>query len=105
MIKQERHVVGADLQYDLAARAAGLPVLGYRNNGLSDFITDGSDGVLVADAPEMAEALSYLIEHPDDLQRLRKTTTNVPPPIRPSQAMAAVDALYRRAALLLRDQS
>jgi glycosyltransferase involved in cell wall biosynthesis len=81
----------------LEARAAGLPVLGYRGNGLSDFIADGIEGVLVADAAEMADALVSLLGQPDELDRLRKTTTAFPPSVGVEEAMSAVDELYRRA--------
>ena len=81
----------------LEARAAGLPVLGYLGNGLSDFITDGVDGVLAADAAEMTDALVTLLATSGELGRLRQTTTTSPPSVTPADAMAAVDRLYRRA--------
>ena len=81
----------------LEARAAGLPVLGYRGNGLVDFIADGTEGVLVRDAAEMADALTTLMTEPDELDRLRKTTQAFGPSVDPDQAMSAVYALYRRA--------
>jgi glycosyltransferase involved in cell wall biosynthesis len=81
----------------LEARAAGLPVLGYRGNGLSDFIADGVEGVMVADAAEMADALVVLLRDPAELRRLRKATTTSPPSVRPDEAMLAVDELYHRA--------
>jgi glycosyltransferase involved in cell wall biosynthesis len=81
----------------LEARAAGLPVMGYRESGLSDFIADGLEGVLVADADDMAEALANLIGQPDELDRLRKTTTTFGPSVTSDQAMTAVDNLYHRA--------
>ncbi len=81
----------------LEARAAGLPVLGYLGNGLTDFITDGVDGVLAADAAEMTDALVTLLAEPGELDRLRRTTTTSPPSVTPSEAMAAVYRLYGRA--------
>lgn len=81
----------------LEARSAGLPVLGYLGNGLSDFIVDGVEGVLAADADEMAEALATLLTRPDELDRLRKTTMNFPASVGDDAAMSAVDDLYRRA--------
>jgi glycosyltransferase involved in cell wall biosynthesis len=81
----------------LEARAAGLPVLGYRGNGLVDFIADGTEGVLVHDAAEMADALATLMNEPDELDRLRKTTQAFGPSVGPDQAINAVYELYRRA--------
>lgn len=81
----------------LEARAAGLPVLGYLNNGLADFITDGTDGVLVQDAAAMADALTVLLSDPDELEYLRKTTQSRRPSVRPDQAISSVYDLYRRA--------
>ncbi|MEO9110337.1 MAG: glycosyltransferase family 4 protein [Jatrophihabitantaceae bacterium] len=81
----------------LEARAAGLPVLGYLGNGLSDFITHEVDGLLVSDAKEMLTVLARLINEPDELRRLRKTTTTSPPSVGPEQAIAAVEDLYSRA--------
>lgn len=81
----------------LEARAAGLPVVGYRGNGLTDFIDDGTEGVLVADAGEMVEALVTLLSRPDELDRLRKTTTSTPPSVTVKEAVCAVEDLYRRA--------
>lgn len=81
----------------LEARAAGLPVLGYRGNGLSDFIEDGVEGVLVGDGAEMADALEILFTQPGELDRLRKTTTTFAPTVTVEQAMNSVYQLYRRA--------
>lgn len=84
----------------LEARAAGVPVLGYRGNGLSDFICNGADGVLVSSTTEMVDALTNLIRHRHELLHLRQTTTATPPLLTPDDAMRAVDALYRRALVL-----
>jgi len=81
----------------LEARAAGLPVLGYRGNGLSDFITDDVEGVLAADAAEMTDTLVRLLVEPGELDRMRRRTTTSPPSVTPTEAMAAVDRLYQRA--------
>jgi glycosyltransferase involved in cell wall biosynthesis len=81
----------------LEARAAGLPVVGYRGNGLADFIADGTEGVLVHDAAEMVDALTVLLNEPDELDRLRKTTLAFGPSVGPDQAIDSVYELYRRA--------
>jgi glycosyltransferase involved in cell wall biosynthesis len=81
----------------LEARAAGLPVLGYLGNGLIDFIADGVEGALVADADGMLEALVRLLGVPGELDQLRKTTTSLAPSVTADRALQAVDELYARA--------
>ncbi|CAN5575122.1 glycosyltransferase family 4 protein [soil metagenome] len=81
----------------LEARAAGLPVVGYRGNGLADFIADGTEGVLVEDAADMVAALTVLFTDRDELDRLRKTTQAFGPSVGPDEAMSSVYELYRRA--------
>jgi glycosyltransferase involved in cell wall biosynthesis len=81
----------------LEARAAGLPVLGYRGNGLVDFIDDGSEGVLVRDGDEMVTALANLLSQPGELDRLRKTTTTFAPSVTVDEAIDTVERLYARA--------
>jgi glycosyltransferase involved in cell wall biosynthesis len=44
----------------LEAHAAGLPVVGRRGTGLSDFIRDGEGGVLVGSDREMAQVLARM---------------------------------------------
>jgi glycosyltransferase involved in cell wall biosynthesis len=79
------------------ARAAGLPVIGYRNTGLIDYITDGYDGLLVSSIDEMARALVALIRDPARLSAMLHTTGTVAPAITPADAASAITALYDRA--------
>jgi glycosyltransferase involved in cell wall biosynthesis len=81
----------------LEARAAGLPVLGYRGNGLSDFIEHGREGQLVADTAEMADALVALLGDRRTLEQLRNNTMSTRPSVCVADAMQAVEDLYRRA--------
>lgn len=81
----------------LEARSAGLPVIGYSGNGLADFITDGVDGLLVADASAMVEALVTLINRTQELHRLRTDAARLPPRVRPDDAVRAETNLYERA--------
>lgn len=54
----------------LEARATGLPVVGWRHSGLSDFIVSGSDGLLVDSDEEMVDALTHLAAHRLDRNEL-----------------------------------
>lgn len=88
----------------LEARSAGLPVLGYSGNGLSDFITDGVDGLLVPDAAAMVDALVTLVNRPEELHRLREDAAGRPPGVRPQDAIRAEANLYTRARAMHADR-
>lgn len=49
------------------AMATGLPVISTRHSGIPELVTDGVSGLLVLerDAASLADALSYLINHPE----------------------------------------
>ena len=81
----------------LEARAAGLPVIGYRSTGLVDYITDGIDGRLVSNGSEMTDALVTLIRNPALLRNMLHTTGTTPPAITNDDATSAITALYERA--------
>lgn len=81
----------------LEARSAGLPVMGYAHTGLADFISDGHDGLLVADAAAMVDSLAALVCDRDRLRRLGAAARSCPPPIRIEKAAQAVYDLYARA--------
>lgn len=65
----------------LEAWLYGLPVIGARTWGVMDLIEDGRDGLLVpyderpaqSGAPELVEAIAYLLDHPDDATRMGQT--------------------------------
>jgi glycosyltransferase involved in cell wall biosynthesis len=48
----------------LEARTAGVPVVGFAHSGVSDFVTDGRNGLLVETDDEMVAALSRLAISP-----------------------------------------
>ena len=79
------------------ARAAGLPIIGYRSTGLVDYITDGVDGHLVSNMQEMAGALVGLIQDRARLGEMLETTGTTPPAVTATDATAAITALYERA--------
>ena len=81
----------------LEARAAGLPVVGLRRNGLSDFITDGSEGLLCRDDAGLVDAVVTLAEQPATLTGLRAHTEQNLPVLDAKDALRAVDDLYERA--------
>lgn len=79
------------------ARAAGLPIIGYQNTGLIDYITDGVDGHLVSDKAEMTAALVGLIGDPARLAAMLHTTGTTSPAITSADAASSITDLYERA--------
>ena len=82
----------------LEARCAGLPVVARRGSGVTEFVRDRVDGLLVRDDAEMAVALADLIQ--DDALRTRMAAHNrrVVPRLDWSDALERTSALYRAAA-------
>lgn len=81
----------------LEARAAGLAVVGRTGSGLSEFITDGLNGLLVPDDAAMASALARLVMEPVLLNRLQEANRMVPPMHTWSHTLAMVDTAYAAA--------
>lgn len=81
----------------LEARSAGLPVIGYAGSGLSEFISDGINGLLVNGDAGMSAAIRRLTT--DDVLRRRLTAFNRGnPPIHTWEyALRALDAAYETA--------
>ncbi|QGN59261.1 glycosyltransferase [Nostocoides sp. HKS02] len=81
----------------LEARTAGLPVLARADTGVSDFVTDGVNGVLGRDDDALASALAALVTDTDLRRRIADENSTVAP----AQSWAAVAALaeseYHRA--------
>jgi glycosyltransferase involved in cell wall biosynthesis len=76
----------------LEARAVGLPVIGRAGTGLSEFITDGVDGLLCESDDDLASALAALLL--DDRLRRRVSEHNRTVPHRQTWD-AAVEATVR----------
>jgi glycosyltransferase involved in cell wall biosynthesis len=81
----------------LEARSAGLPVLGLRGNGLSDFIRHGRDGLLVDTDSELAGAIAGLVAAPARLAALHAGIDAQPPSITAPDAIRAAETLYAAA--------
>lgn len=56
----------------LEARTTGLPVVGPRRSGISEFITDGVNGLLSEDDDGMARAVACLAGNKDVRQQMRR---------------------------------
>lgn len=84
----------------LEARTAGLVVVARRGTGIEEFVTDGVDGLLVADDGAMSRALVRLVHEPDLLGRLQAQARAVRPRFSWQHAEAAAAAEYARAAAL-----
>ena len=81
----------------LEARAAGLAVVGRTGSGLSEFITDGLNGLLVPDDDAMAAALARLVMEPALLTRLQEANRMAPPMHTWTHTLAMVDTAYAAA--------
>ncbi|MDI6912246.1 glycosyltransferase [Nocardioides sp.] len=81
----------------LEARCAGLPVVANRRSGVSEFIRDRMDGVLVADDAEMVVALADLVLDATLRERIAEHNRRVAPACDWVDALDRTDALYRLA--------
>ena len=82
----------------LEARCAGLPVVAFRRSGVTEFIRDRIDGLLVGDDTEMAVAMAELVQHDELRERIAAHNRRVAPRFGWTDALARTDALYRAAA-------
>lgn len=62
----------------LEARASGLPVVGPRRSGITEFVADGRDGLLVDDDEQFAQALARLATDADLRDRLGAYARSTP---------------------------
>jgi glycosyltransferase involved in cell wall biosynthesis len=82
----------------LEARCTGLPVIGNRHSGVSEFIRDRIDGMLVADDTELVVAIAELISNPELRQKISTHNSRVAPRHDWSATLDRTDELYRKAA-------
>ena len=84
----------------LEARSAGLAVIALRSSGVSDFVTDGVDGLLADDDAGLTRELAALLGDDELLERIKAHNYEVDPlPEWGSVAQMNVEA-YRRAIAL-----
>lgn len=81
----------------LEARTAGLAVVALRSSGVSDFITDGVEGLLTEDDAGLARALAELLGNPGLLERMKEHNRAVPPRPQWSSVVEQNVEAYRRA--------
>jgi glycosyltransferase involved in cell wall biosynthesis/uncharacterized membrane protein YbhN (UPF0104 family) len=81
----------------LEARCAGLPVVARRSSGVTEFIRDRIDGLLVDDDTQMVVALAELTNNSDLRARITAHNARVRPSHDWSDALNRTDVLYRRA--------
>ncbi|GAA4417512.1 glycosyltransferase family 4 protein [Georgenia halophila] len=110
---RERHVFLAPARLEafgiaaLEARATGLAVVAGRGTGISQFVTDGVDGLLTSDRADglddaaadeaLADALVRLATEEGLLAGILAHNAAVPPAADWSDVVAAADALYGKA--------
>ena len=81
----------------LEARSAGLAVVALRSSGVSDFVTDGVDGLLADDDAGLAQELAALLGDDELLERIKAHNYEIAPlPEWGSVVQMNVEA-YRRA--------
>ncbi|MGZ4582527.1 MAG: glycosyltransferase family 4 protein, partial [Nocardioidaceae bacterium] len=78
----------------LEARCAGLPVVARRDVGISEFITDGREGVLVEDDVTMVEAISKLSADPTSREALAEHNRLTPPSVTWRDVLQRADQAY-----------
>jgi glycosyltransferase involved in cell wall biosynthesis len=82
----------------LEARAAGLPVVARRGTGISEFVTDGVEGVLAPSDDGLAEAVARLVTDAELRNRMTAHNRAVPPAVTWDEAVDRSVAAYERAA-------
>jgi glycosyltransferase involved in cell wall biosynthesis len=78
----------------LEARCAGLPVLARAEGGISEFITDGEEGLLVDSDAAMAEAIVALALDPGRRMRIAQHNATTLPPVAWPDVLARTSHLY-----------
>ena len=82
----------------LEARCAGLPVIAHCDSGVSEFITDGKDGLLCGSDDAMTEAIVRLASGDSPRAEMREFARSIPPPVSWECVLDSTEQLYLRAA-------
>jgi glycosyltransferase involved in cell wall biosynthesis len=85
----------------LEARCAGVPVVAKAGNGISEFVRDGRDGLLVADDAAMTAAIVRLSTQPLLRRALAGHAEATTSPVTWSRTLDLTAAAYDEAALLV----
>ncbi len=81
----------------LEARTAGLPVLALADSGVTEFIRDGSDGLIADTDQQLAGAIVRLATEPGLLHKLSSHNRSVAPPYGWDSIVPQALDLYQRA--------
>jgi glycosyltransferase involved in cell wall biosynthesis len=86
----------------LEARCAGLPVVAKANSGIREFVADEREGVLAATDAELVSGLVRLCRSPGLRETMAEHNRTVPPVTTWDDVLARTEAVYGRAADLLK---
>ncbi|MCW2855402.1 MAG: glycosyl transferase [Marmoricola sp.] len=78
----------------LEARCAGVPIIGMASSGVSEFITDGVDGLLARDDSDIASCLHRLAADEDLARDIRRHNTTVAVDMEWSTVTAQHELMY-----------
>jgi len=84
----------------LEARTAGLAVVARRGTGIEEFVIDEVDGLIVGSDAAMSDAVVQLVRDPSLLTAIRRHNVTQAPAFDWSDALAAAEVEYARAAAL-----
>ena len=79
------------------AMAAGRPIVASRTGGVPDLVKDGKNGLLVppGDVPALAEAVMYMIKHPDQAGKMGECGRKMCPEFSLESMVDKLDSLYK----------
>jgi glycosyltransferase involved in cell wall biosynthesis len=78
----------------LEARCVGLPVVAQARSGMSDFVTDGVEGLLCNDDDDMVQRLRDLVVDPDLRRRISEHNRLTPSTMTWQNTLARHDVAY-----------
>ncbi|MDF8263136.1 glycosyltransferase family 4 protein [Luteipulveratus flavus] len=100
-VRSDLYIAPAELEAfgiaALEARTTGLPVVGPKRSGISEFVQDGVNGLLVDDDSEMAGAIARLAREAALRERMRAHNVHTQPDQAWPTVVEQTIALYERA--------